>query len=471
MLSLVRAALARFQQGAQDMTRYCDWLNALIQDTRGNVAMIAGLCMPVLLTAVSGAIDFSRSTAIGSELQSALDSGVLAAASLSQDRDPEAVVRAYIEAALNDYPDLIDSLQLTVTSDISLNSRQVGAVAEVASPTLMLGMVGINSMIIQRSSQGLEQALNVEVSLVLDISSSMRGSRIDNLRNASREFVEVILAGDSQDATSISIIPYGGTVRLDDSFHRFVTTDTEFTPNGMGYQVSVPRTAASWNGCLEFHGNEVSDIALTQRGYGVIPTFTVWNRGNDWCPDHNDSVSLFLSNDGAALDELLSGFDDPILSDGTGTDIAISWGVRALDPVWRGALGGEAEFAERPAAYNDPETLKVLVVMTDGGITQQRRPRWNWREGWDDPHVTTRRTQNLYSTTTARRNFSDLCDYAKDNGVELYTIAFQVNGTRNRNDMRNCASTTSKFFDVRDRDIASAFSAIAADINQLRLAR
>jgi len=441
------------------MTRFCDWLNALIQDTRGNVAMIAGLCMPVLLTAVSGAIDFSRSTAIGSELQSALDSGVLAAASLSQDRDPEAVVRAYIEAALNDYPDLIDSLQLTVTSDISLNSRQVGAVAEVASPTLMLGMVGINSMIIQRSSEAIEAVRNVEISLVLDISGSMRGSKMNAMVDAASEFVEVVLGADTQNRTSVSVIPYNGGVRTPRDVN-----DTLI--NGSNNQ-------RRRSGCVDLSGD-------SQRGYNpanirgvpaaispLLPEreyeWIRWNnneqrdnRNSSHCPE-SDEASLFITDDEPGLQRLIGNLD---AGGNTGLDVATAWGAKALDPLWRGRLGGR--FNDRPSAYDDPDTIKILVVMTDGAATAQYR---TYRSGnrW--------RTYQQYNARRARENMARACDLAEDNGVEIYTIAFQLSGSTNRNLMRNCANRPQNYYQVEGLNIQEAFSAIAAEINQLRLKR
>ncbi len=176
-------------------------------DRRGNVAIIMALCSGVLVTAVGGALDYSRSTTVSSELQSALDSGALAAASLTQDRNPEDVVRAYVEAALADHPQLLASLQLDVVADISLNSRVVNATASVAMPTTMLGLVGINTLTLEHTSEAIEQVRDVEISLVLDVSGSMGGSKINALQDAAIEFVEIVLAADAAERTSISVIP------------------------------------------------------------------------------------------------------------------------------------------------------------------------------------------------------------------------------------------------------------------------
>ena len=441
------------------------------RDVRANVAMSFALCFGVMATAAGGGLDYSRSVSIGSELQAALDSGVLASASLTQTRDPETVVRAYIEAALSDHGDIIETLSLTVTNELSLNSRDVGATASVRVPTTLLGIAGVDYLTVTRETRAVEKARNIEISMVLDISSSMSGSRIDNLREASIDFVDTMLEADVSGMTSMSVVPYGGTVKLDDTFFRFVSNEDEFSLPGFDWEIDLPDSVSDWNGCLEMARNEVDRIALTTGGYGVLPNFTVWNRNNPWCPDEDGTEAVFLSNDRDRLVGLLTNFDNPILSDGTGTDVGTSWGVRALDPSWQGELNGDSDFNDRPAAFNDDETMKVLVVMTDGGITSQRRPEEDWEGTLSLSHVGTRGTDNLYSKNDARSHFSDLCDYAKENGVVVYTIAFQVRGNSNRRDMENCATSQAQYYNVEDLNIGAAFSSIASDLNQLRLSQ
>jgi CRISPR/Cas system-associated endonuclease Cas3-HD len=107
--------------------------------------------------------------------------------------------------------------------------------------------------------------------------------------------------------------------------------------------------------------------------------------------------------------------------------------------------------------------MKVLVVMTDGAATAQYRRAQNWQGDWY--------TYELYSAATARANMEAACDDAETAGVHIYTIAFQVSGSTNRTLMRECASKTENYYQVESLDISSAFNAIAADLNSLRLAR
>lgn len=417
-------------------------LGAFCGETAGNVAISFALAVVPLTSAVGGAIDYTRAVMIGEELQTALDSGVLAAASLTQTRDPETVVRAYVEAALGDHPGVMENLVLDVRSDITLNARQVSANASVDLPTYMLGIVGVENLTVARTTQAVEQVRDVEISLVLDVSGSMSGSKIASLRDAAGDFVDIVLRPDRRTHTSLSVIPYNGGVRLPGEINRglFRALNASGCPDmGTQYPVTIPHEDIDWLSPLEWENNP-----------------QVGRNNSSHCPAMH-MESTFLQNDPRPLHDLIDGLD---ASGNTGLDVATAWGVRALDPAWRGELHGE--FANRPVDYNQAGTLKVLVVMTDGAATAQSRTERN-RGRW--------RRFELYSARTARDNMLEACDYAKERGVVVYTIAFQLQGTTNRALMRNCASSERTYYEVESSDLTAAFSAIAAEINQLRISR
>jgi Flp pilus assembly protein TadG len=422
-------------------------LKQIVSSRTGNVSIAFAIALAPLTAGVGGAVDYTRTFTIGAEIQSALDTGVLAAASLSQTRPAEDVVRAYVEAAIAEHRGVIESLVVTVTPNVALNARTVSAEATVTVPTVLLGVAGIERLALSRESEGTEQVRNLEISLVLDVSGSMSGSKIQALREAAAEFVEVVMAGEVSDMTSISVIPYNGGVRLPD----YVNAQL----------VSGGTSQARRSGCPEF--GEDHPIALQPPSNGL--SWLEWNgraqhgsRNSAFCPESNEA-SVFLRNNRANLLALIGDLD---AGGNTGLDIATAWGARALDPVWRGRLGGD--FAGRPVSYDDPSTIKALVVMTDGAATAQIRNYWD-----DDDERW--RNYSLYSAAQARANMASACDEAEERGVAIYTIAFQLSGSTNRDLMRGCASRPENYHQVEDMDIAAAFSAIAADLNTLRLSR
>jgi len=421
------------------------WIKTLLKCRSGNVAVTFALSVLPITAGIGGAVDFARSGAVGVEIQSALDSGVLAAASLSQARDPEEVVRAYVEAAIEEYGGEIESLEVTVNANTSLNSREVIARAEVSLPTLLLGVAGIQKLNVIRESEAIEQLVDIEIALVLDVSGSMGGRKIRDLREAAQDFVGAVLNGESAEYTSISVIPYNGGVRLPSE------VNDELVDGAAPYRRQ--------SGCLDFGRDYPVDFPLPDNEFDWLDWAgnpMVGSRSSAFCPEER-MESTFLQNDKSDLETMIDGLR---ASGNTGLDVATAWGVRALDPNWRGRLGGE--FPDRPVDWETEDTLKVLVVMTDGAATPQYRYRWRGGR-WQ--------LYSLYNARRARDNMLDACDYAKDNSVAVYTIAFQVSGTTNRNLMRDCASTSGNFYNVADTDIGAAFSAIAGEINMLRLRR
>lgn len=424
-----------------------DRLKRFAGSCAGNVSIAFAIALAPLTASVGGAVDYTRTFTIGSEVQSALDTGVLAAASLSQTRPAEDVVRAYVEAAISEHRGVIESLVVTVTPNVALNARTVAAEATVTVPTVLLGVAGIERLALSREAEGTEQVRNLEISLVLDVSGSMSGSKIMALREAAAEFIQVVMANDISDMTSVSVIPYNGGVRLPD----FVNAQL----------VSGGNANAARSGCPEY--GEDYPIALKPPANGL--NWLEWrgraqhgSRNSAFCPESNEA-STFLRNDQSSLLSLIEGLD---AGGNTGLDIATMWGARALDPAWRGRLGGA--FPERPVDYDDPSTIKALIVMTDGAATAQIRNYWDE----DDDEW---RNYAMYSAAQARANMAEACDEAETRGVDIYTIAFQLSGATNRDLMLGCASRPENYHQVEDMDIAAAFSAIAADLNTLRLSR
>ncbi|MGJ3230215.1 MAG: hypothetical protein ACFE0P_00280 [Oceanicaulis sp.] len=439
-------------------------LKALAADKTANVAMMFALALAPISAGVGGALDYTRSYTIGAEIQGALDTGVLAAASLTQTGDPEAVVRAYLEAAIAEHRGVIESLVVTVTPNVALNAREVHASAAVSVPTTLLAIAGLDTISMRREAEATEQVQNIEVSLLLDISGSMKGDKIDALREASAEFIDTVFAADVADLTSFTIVPYGGQTRVGDPLFGLIDP-------------ALGVDADDWNGCVELSEGDITSVDLTTGGYEPVPHFHTYHthRIEFWCPHADDTEVSWISGDKDALKAQVLTFDDPSLVDGTGTGIAVGWAVRALDPAWRGRLPGD--FPDRPVDFDSEDTLKVLIVMTDGAVTDQYRPPAGFpeeydREDWWPPYYLHPDDREVFvSRSEAFDDFTHWCDYAKDNGVTVYSIAFQVSGGSNRDRLKDCASAPELYYRVENLDIASAFSAIAADMNRLRLSR
>lgn len=448
-----------------------DFLQRFWRDRRGNVAiLVAFLILPMLVLA-GGATDMARYEMFRVQLQDGVDRAVLAAASLTQSQDVEQTAGEYLKSL-----GFIEMVDLDVDYRAALNSRSVTITGRYEMPTSFLTLIGINTLPIIATATAQEQRSNIEMSLMLDISGSMNDNgKFPALQAAAKAFVGALVTPQTKDYTTINMVPYAGQVSL-----------------GATYFDDWGGVRQHYNSsCVELVKTDfyTSDFNLAQRAQ--VPEFTRWNgtaekptmpaRMNPgWCPTDNTSISL-MSNDAQALTSKIDGFR---MHDGTGTAIAMAWGLRFLDPamqpriqqaISRGQI--DADFFDRPANFGDSQTLKVMVLMTDGAITEQYtaknatagvRTSNNWKI-FRDPVW----QRDIWSAET-KQMLQTICAEAKARGVVVFTIGFQLSNSNSsqlamKNDLRNCASTYSHYFDVQGLDIAAAFQAIANNIQNLKL--
>ncbi len=83
---------------------------------------------------------------------------------------------------------LTDKLESVVVLD-GLSSRDLQATARAATDPFFLHIIGIEAFDAQAGSRAAQAITNVEIALVLDVSGSMLGAKITNLRTAASHFV------------------------------------------------------------------------------------------------------------------------------------------------------------------------------------------------------------------------------------------------------------------------------------------
>jgi len=504
------------QMLATKMKNRRDDLRGRLRDFRRDedgALLLFGLFLLFLMLVVGGfSIDVMRYERERTHLQATADRAVLAAAALTQTGNPAEVVLDYFtKAGLEDQ-------YRAPTVEEGLNFRTVRVNTEMSVPTMFMRAVGVNSLNAPAMAAANELVPNVEVSLVLDISGSMRFTdsdgmmQIARLRPAANNFINRLLAGDRAQTTTISIVPYAGHVNPGAEVFEMLGGQEEFvtfqtTVNGVMTSITQRRDHPRSH-CLELQASDFASSSIPQFGtYQQTPHFMYWaiHTGTmdwGWCPLEGDAsagqasqaIQYFSSN----ANYLTGVINRMRLHDGTGTHYGMLWGLWLLDPSNRWMTEElvnrnivHEDFANRPAEYDDPETVKAIVLMTDGAITEQVRPRFPDRtlapiNANTATEVTRHHTQVLQSQnrnnhcdsqtchvneTNASQNrdrFYQACDRAKANGIVIYTIAFNTTPA-GRAEMQNCASSVAHYFDVRGADLDNAFQAIAGSIQQLRL--
>ncbi len=153
----------------------------------------------------------------------------------------------------------------------------------------------------------------------------------------------------------------------------------------------------------------------------------------------------------------------------TAGQIGVAWGWYMVSPHF----GAIFPSASRPAAYTQPNTLKAVVLMTDGALNS---PYCNGVIARDaltgSGSSRDHRDCNATNGTTLSQSLA-LCQAMKNAGVIVYTVGFQITGDTNAETLINTcpSSPRNKYLPTSGQALSEAFKSIGADLNNLRISR
>lgn len=353
--------------------RICLAVRRFAHDASGAFVIFALYMIVFVLLAVGVGIDMMNTEIVRTRMQNTVDRAVLAAADLEQNLTPEDVVRDYfarsgVPAGAVNVQSSASDTERVVTADITAN---VGS--------LFINMVGVNSLPAPAVGTAREAITDVEVSLILDNSGSMGWNddyRLDLLKPAASDFVDEVLREEYDGSVMVSLVPFSTQVNAGPELASALNLTSEHTDSQ----------------CVEFEGNNFDDTAVSPtevlQRVGHFDPFTenmpLKDRGLV-CQRGESRHILPWSND---ADELKAQIDDMYAWGNTSIDVAAKWGAALLDPAFRPVLSDLIEEDEvapvlsgQPFAYTRDNTLKVLVVMSDGQNTNQYKLKDGFRAG------------------------------------------------------------------------------------------
>ncbi|MEM1301876.1 MAG: TadE/TadG family type IV pilus assembly protein [Pseudomonadota bacterium] len=339
-------------------------LKQLINDEGGAIIILWLFLFLSMIVIVGMAVDAMRTETQRVRLQQTLDSAVLAAADLDQSLEARDVVEDYFDKA-GLYGYLAD-----VNVDSGLNYKRVSASALARVETKFLHMSGVQSLPALAQGAAEERVSDIEISLVVDVSGSMgSNNRLTNLKTAAKQFFDLVINEQTHESgiTTVSIIPYNATVNVgEDLIDRFNVT--EWHDNSF---------------CVRFRDADFSSTAITHtQQLERVAHFSDRNNSYNiprWyhyhCEDEEEHEIMAFETDITKLKTHIDGLS----ADGwTGIDNGMKWAAALLDPAFRPVLNGMVDDQERielirdwPTDYLDDDSMKVIVLMTDGANTNQ----------------------------------------------------------------------------------------------------
>ncbi len=224
-------------------------LRRFARDDKGQIAIIFGLTTFIVCALVGGAIDIGRWVSARNQTQAAIDSALLAAGRTAQTTYGDATKS--INAAKAYYAQMKSSIvvndSITFVANSTATSFTATGTAYVATPFLQFAcpqiMPGCQSNPFEKLpvlteggtkqaestiAQGGNSGSSIEIGLMLDTTGSMAGQKIEDLKAAAKDLVEIVVWDDQSNFTSrIGLAPFSGAVNVGDYFQTLTNLSAE----------------------------------------------------------------------------------------------------------------------------------------------------------------------------------------------------------------------------------------------------
>ena len=409
-----------------------------VSDSSGNVGMMLGIMMIPLLIAVGAAVDYTRMISTVQSAQDTVDAAVLHAAHeyyQSYSRENAGSVGNFAanfhleenspgdEYVVETVVDSFENQSLTLKSTITGTSNH-RFMSIFGNPKTEWTTVAYSEVSVPQ----------VEIIMVIDVSASMRGTKIAQLKTAMEDFFDNIAPyrqGDSY--VAISVIPFAENVNFgieaDDWLH--------------------PSARDDFNGCFK--------VLDTDQPRSLEPAVLGGSGGrfdDPYCPPSESEAILFATE----REPLIEHVRNLGIGYGTHTERGLTWGERMLDNQWRRSARQIAQDA--PVRVRD-ETQKVVILLTDGAIAVFDEDQ----DGRAEP-----RAQRRANSQAAHDRFTERCQSldAQPN-LDLYAVAYSVRNNELETLLRNCVSGDGQYFDAQIDNLDAVFERIAASLSEVRI--
>ncbi len=395
-------------------------LKSFRNDSKGSIATAAGLmCIPLIL-GVGISVDVVRAVQLRSALYAALDAASLAAAAsptLTQDERRKTATDV-LNANLKLSGIAID----TIKPKVGFDGDTIQVRAEMKMPTTLMGLAGIDELDVSSEvAASIAQNKTAEIALVLDYSGSMKDpvagqTKYIAMRDAAIGLINNMIKIDPK-KVKFALVPFSHHVRT--------TLPSEMVVDANG---------STWTGCTQ-------DRPYPSNVNVAAPTYsddTKWgqefdkahkDKGCDGYEANNLSV-VPLTN---KFDKLKKQLEDMTPYAWTHIALGVEFGFHMLMP----GLPFEAQ------PLNLEDNKKFMVVLTDGAQTE---PAFG--------------PDGVRDVAQGGKNLLELCTNAKAEGITIITIAFDLDDSDTRKNLKACASGDSNAFVADDKtDLVTAFNA------------
>lgn len=465
-------AAARVFTGLTRRSALKNRLSAFASDASGDVLVMYGLTMMATFMFVGAAVDLGRWVNARSNTMDAIDAAVLVAGRALQTGATEAEAKSIAaEYYVSNTRSRTAVMNDTVSFEIRNNRTTVAATGAAYIKTPFMSLAAVDKLPLFVASEAPEaqtaidssNTFNREVALMLDVSGSMCSpcTKRDAMKAAAKDLVNIMMLNNGKAPywSKIAVVPFSGDVRppavlWDKVVDPAWPPERSFTETSGGKRkttvtVKYPRTTC----VAERTGdNKYTDAAPGAGNY----VMSIYSRDGT-CATKANAEMMPLSLDKAAV---LAKIDGLTTGSGTAGHLGTAWSYYFLSPKWNAVLPA----ASQAAAYKTAKLKKIAILMTDGEYNQEYDPN-----GVDagDKHG----GSSANGVTSAAQAIA-LCAEMKKNGIEVFTVGFDLPNQAAINTVNGCASDPNKAYTVATGEqLKAAFRDIAIRTTELHLAK
>lgn len=495
----------------------------MLNDKKGTTGVLFALMIVPVFSLMGAAIDYSRAVHLREQLQRISDGATIAGLDVYRQTQNlqagEARIMAYINAGLANAglkAGKAGEVGAVVVSNTQINPANSTAMPKLEAKinTIILGMIGIHNLDVAAQTKvtvatsHIEGSKALELALVLDVSGSMQGTKVADMKTASKDFLDIVLP-ENTDITNrkVGLVPFSARVNAGEfatkatglaptrevqsgtkTVYTFSTTSFSWkSKSSCGDRVqsitdyaSLSQTAAEAYCVSNFEYNSSTGKYKTpDRVSSTVPNMVTKNlytcvterQGAEAYSDAAPSTAVVgWYNPGSGIDSqystsggckvtanetdasetmpvikaltseretLKSHIDTFHTYGGTAGHLATAWAQYMLSPLWNSVWPADSQVTE----YNDTETIKAAVIMTDG--------EYNSNE----------------AATSASAQALEICKTMKDNKIKVYTIGFDMDtNSAAAQLLRQCASPGSYYFPYDGNALRLVFQEIGTNL-------
>jgi len=434
------------------------------RDEKGAIAIMFAFTAMIAVALVGGAVDYGRWLNAKNQTQNAIDAAVLAAGRVLQTTNGNQAQA--LEAARRSYAQMKSLLTTSDSIDFQIVDGGVSVVGSTTAvvSTPFLATAGVISLEINAVGKaelavGGNSETNIEVSMMLDVTGSMAGSKIADLRTAAKDLIDIVVWADQSQYTSrVALTPFAPRINVGSKEMASALTGLPATSGSNNLRSCVTeRTGAdAFTDEAPAAGRYLGQYARNSDGTNKSSSYQYSSSGN--CSSSDPAPSMMaLSADKTALKARIDTFNTYGATAGW---LGHAWAWYMLSPKWNAVWTGTST----PGSYADlttygsagqPRLQKIAVLMTDG--------EYNTRYG-----------SNCGSScvSSVSSNALQICTNMKAAGITVYTIGFMLDNPTATNTLRDCATSTAHFYpSSTGEELRTAFRDIALKIATLRISR